>query len=120
MAKGPAVFVTDTPVPGYPTVTLYEHSWSFHIEHEHPEVKGQVGAVQSIVADPTYVIRLGADANRNVIFLNEQYVNEVGSPLFVAVSSSELVVRSVYYKDAWTNFNPSRIKAESIIWKKTP
>lgn len=78
------VFTVATPYPGAPEVTLWENTWTEKIQSFHPDMIGQEGRVQAVLANPATVTT--ATDPRYVMFVSQvdSYVD--GAALVVCVN----------------------------------
>lgn len=110
------VFKTTTPYPDTPEVTLWDNTWTGHIQTEHPEMSGKLANMQTTLSSPTFVCEASNPAY--VVFVNDTDLDARGHPLVVCVSpttdSSGLpVVTTAYHSKK--HKDPKRVKK---IWPK--
>lgn len=108
------LYTVATPFPPTPTVTLYDNTWSDHIELGHPEMAGKQSNVVKTLQSPSYVCEASRPAY--VMFVNQTDVDPTGAPHVVCVSpttdkSGAPVVVTSYFDKRYNQ--PSKFKQ---IW----
>lgn len=115
MARKP-LFTVETPVPEARFVTLYEDTWMHHIVSGHPEMDGQLLAVEQTLIVPTYVCEGNRGDSFQFITTSSPTISLI--PLVVVVSghssTGELSVNTAY-KGRNTHLDPTTKK---IRWPK--
>jgi len=82
--KRSPVFTVTTPVPTAPSVTLWDNTWSNHIQTGHPEMAGKLPNMQATLSAPSMVCE--ATNPDYLVFVSSTDVDAKGNPLVVCVS----------------------------------
>ncbi len=105
------LFVSQTPVPGLPVLTLYEDTWNNHIVARHPELADQAHAFESVVSNPTQVV-ISTNNRAYYTFVNETVRSTSRNKLLtVHVDPVAQVIASGYY-----NRSTQITVAGTVIW----
>jgi hypothetical protein len=95
---GPILTALSTPLPGLPSVDLFQSTWELHIS-KHGEVQN-VDAIATIVSSPRAILPgTGTGRPGHIIFVGTAPTREfgrIGSPLTVVVNAAERFVCTAY------------------------
>jgi hypothetical protein len=104
-------WISRTPLPSLPVVTLHRQTLDRHISVHHPEMLGKVELVLATLENPS-LIASGNPGTDNLVFVNQKETKVNGSPLVVVVNQPKAIVCTALYHRGF------RIVAEErVIWR---
>jgi hypothetical protein len=104
-------WISRTPLPSLPVVTLHRQTLDRHISVNHPEMLGKVALVLATLENPS-IIASGNPGTNNLVFVNHEETKANGSPLVVVVNQPKAIVCTALYHRGFRT-----VAEERVIWR---
>ena len=104
-------WISRTPLPSLPVVTLHRQTLDRHISVHHPEMLGKVELILATLEKPT-LIASGNPGTNNLVFVDHKEIKVNGSPLVVVVNLPKANVCTALYHRGFRT-----VAEERVIWR---